>query len=275
MSMSLAAATALSGLAAAGASAASTGINYTMTGKINKKQEALMRESWAREDNAVQRRVADLKAAGLSPTLAAGSAASSSGPIKLNTPQVDFGGIVNHSLEAMSAVQALRGQKLDNENKRKTNELLQKQIDAFGLPDWYNAMINIFGLDGVRDFLKGIGNKFTGGASAPQIINNVYDSLMSGFDPGFKFAFTPKGEYTASVTPASPEVVESVKDVGGTVTQDSDGSTAVVFESKAQAKQWFLDIGGTTAEWYQGIRDYGSPEKFLDWILGTGGWYFK
>lgn len=267
--------TALAGLASAGASALSNALNFSMTGKMNARSEKMMRESWAREDNAVQRRVADLKAAGLSPTLAAGSAASSSGPIKLNTPQVDFDGIVNHSLEAMSAVKALKAQDLENENKRKQNELLQKNIDAFGLPDWYNAMINIFGLDGVRDFMKDIGEKFTRGASSPQIINNVYESIMSGFDPGFKFAFTPKGEYTTSVTPASPEVVKSVNEVGGTVTQDSDGGNVVAFESKAQAKQWFLDIGGTTAEWYQGIREYGSPEAFLDWILGTGGYYFK
>lgn len=273
--MEIATAGLLAGLASAGASAANNAWNIASTNKMNARQEALMRESWSREDTAVQRRVADLKAAGLSPTLAAGSAAASSGPIKLNTPQSDLSGVINHSLEAMSAVKALKAQDLDNETKRKTNELLQKQIDAFGLPDWYNAMINIFGLDGVRDFLKGIGEKFTGGASAPQIINNVYDSLMSGFDPGFKFAFTPKGEYTTNVTPASSEVVESVKDAGGTVTQDSDGSNVVAFESKAQAKQWFLDIGGTTAEWYQGIREYGSPEAFLDWILGTGGWYFK
>lgn len=42
---------------------------------VNAKNEALMREAWAREDNSVQRRAADLKAAGINPLLAAGQAA--------------------------------------------------------------------------------------------------------------------------------------------------------------------------------------------------------
>lgn len=40
-------------------------------------QKWLQQQQWAREDNAVQRRVADLVAGGMSPTLAAGSAAES------------------------------------------------------------------------------------------------------------------------------------------------------------------------------------------------------
>lgn len=68
-----------------GLGALSTGIESV----INRTQQRkLQKETWAREDNAVSRRVADLKAAGLSPTLAAGSAAASSAPIHLDSTQV-------------------------------------------------------------------------------------------------------------------------------------------------------------------------------------------
>lgn len=51
--------------------------------ETNRMNEALTRESWAREDNAVQRRRRDLLLAGINPNLAAGSAAATSGAAQM------------------------------------------------------------------------------------------------------------------------------------------------------------------------------------------------
>jgi hypothetical protein len=85
---------------------------YGLNQRNLKWQKEAQRITWEREDNATQRRVADLRAAGLSPTLAAGGAAQSSQPIKPTTPtvapQINFDAMEH--IQAMSNMAQTRAQ---------------------------------------------------------------------------------------------------------------------------------------------------------------------
>ena len=62
-------------------------LNYQLQKDELAYQKDLQKIMFAREDNGVQRRVADLKAAGLSPTLAAGSSAGAGSVVSTAAPQ--------------------------------------------------------------------------------------------------------------------------------------------------------------------------------------------
>lgn len=108
--------------------------------KTNKENLALQKENlayqkdlqsaiFAREDNAVQRRVADLKAAGLSPTLAAGSSAGVGSVVSTSAPQK------KSNLESYLALASV-GTALAQQQKAQTEadiarqQLLQDKMDT-------------------------------------------------------------------------------------------------------------------------------------------------
>lgn len=76
--------------------------NRNLTADTNAQNERLMREAWARDDNARQRMVADLEKAGLSKWLAAGASPMTSSPISLSAPQNNYKADFGHSADALS-----------------------------------------------------------------------------------------------------------------------------------------------------------------------------
>lgn len=144
-------------------------------------QVALQNLIFQREDNAVQRRMEDLKKAGLNPNLAAGSAAGAGAVVgRSNTPQINMSGNpIGTALDTASAVQQLRTQ-------RQQNQILKNELDVSNFSKNTSIMENI--LDraavmkqlGVNDMeLRFINGKptlwsptFAGGSNARWSLNN-------------------------------------------------------------------------------------------------------
>lgn len=120
-----------SSLGAAGAIA-----NFGLQAYQNKWQRQMQEEAWNREDTSIQRRVADLKAAGLSPVLAAGNGAQSSNPVSIMAPQIDTSGIENATSKFTQAAQAelaLAQQKAQIDQTEAQTAAIKQQQDKTAL----------------------------------------------------------------------------------------------------------------------------------------------
>ena len=99
--------------------------NYGQQKNAFEWQKSVQAINWQREDNAVQRRVADLKAAGLSPVLAAGSAAQSSPPVSVTAPQRQRTPVI----ETAAQVMALMRQKVDISRTEAETDAIMAQAE--------------------------------------------------------------------------------------------------------------------------------------------------
>lgn len=101
-------------------------LNYGSQREQQSWERKAYEETKAREDSEVQRRVADLRAAGLSPVLAAGQGASTSSPIHTVTPELTMNALTQSKDIAKTAAEKVRIEEEARKAKVETG-LLDKQ----------------------------------------------------------------------------------------------------------------------------------------------------
>ncbi len=185
-------------------------LNYQLqTDDLSYKKD-LQKLMFQREDNAVQRRVADLKAAGLSPTLAAGSSASAGSVVSTVAPQ-KVSNLQGYLALAQVGTMLANQQRAQTEADIARQQLKQTKLDTKYLvdrglaplevnQDWKARLLNLlypkmeealFGEDTksslfggiVQTLIDDLKNRPASGASVDpktnEIVNDKGDSLSS------------------------------------------------------------------------------------------------
>lgn len=185
--------------------------NYDLQVENLAYQKNLQNKIFAREDNAVQRRVNDLIKAGLSPTLAAGSAAGAGSVISTSAPQK------KSNLEALTALASVKTLLAQQQRAQTEADIARANLKQVEMDNKYYKSNNISPVEAnmgwqqqLTNFLVGLINDKRGefSDSVGGLFNRTYDVFSNALSDSWEFAKNRKRNFSAPVikSPFKPYV---------------------------------------------------------------------